>query len=96
MKDKTEQTFKSRFPIVLVNMELGMLRIVYRKGTTSFKLFNHETKGEIDKELVESGSGEWTPEHEVEMAVNSGFKRVHDSDSDSWALWNAEKKEDSK
>jgi len=91
MKISTEKHAPS-YPIVLVNTKIGILRIVNKKSTTSFKFQSHETKAELNKEFKDVGAVEWTPEHEVEMAVESGFSRVHDSDSERWEIWDAGKK----
>jgi len=84
---------KAICPIVLVNTKLGLLRIVNRNSTTSFVIRDHETKKEMDEENKRNGCDEWTPEHEVEMAVGNGFHRVHDTENDRWDLWDAGIKE---
>ena len=92
LKENRDSEFcrvRNLYPVILVKPELGRLRIVNKKSTTSFKLESHETKAELDEELKDTVHKEWTPEHEVEMAVGSGFHRIHESDEERWALWDA-------
>ena len=92
MTNKTK--YKAVYPIILVNTKLGILRIVNRTSTTSFVIKDHETKSEMDKYNKENDMDEWSPEHEVEMAVGNGFHRIHDSDNDRWELWDAGKEKE--
>lgn len=83
---------KNTYPIILVNTKLGLLRIVNKNGTTSFKIQNHETKAELDTYNKKEGMDEWTPEHEVKMALGNNFHRIHDSDDNfHWEIWDAGK-----
>ncbi len=84
--------FKKSYPVVLYNAELKKVRLVYRNRTMGFVMENHETKSQMDKEFKETMNKEWTPEHEVEIAMSNGFKRVNDSDDNKhWEIWEAEK-----
>lgn len=86
-----QNIFKRRklFPIILINTKLGMLRVVNEKSTTLFKISNHETKSCLDSQFEDEDG--WTAEKEVEMAVGSGFHRIHESDDERWAIWDAGK-----
>lgn len=75
----------------MANTDLGQLIVIHRKSYSLFKLFIHQTKSEIDVDFGEEETGGWSPEREVEMAVGSGFKRVHDSDAERWGFWDAAK-----
>jgi hypothetical protein len=94
METQKIKQYKS-LPIVLRNYDLGQVYVIYRNRIEMYgKIkdgFQVQTKTELDK-LEDWGDEGWTPEHEVEMAIGSGFKRVQDSDNDShWKYWDAEK-----
>lgn len=92
-EEKTSIKYKPTTPIVLFNSETKRLRVVWKNRTMGFTMENHETKAELDKEVEAYGEDGWTPEQEVEMAIGSGYKRLHDTDNDRWELWDAGKLE---